>query len=272
MKIFSDETLLQSPIKSSMNYAWTAMRNNWIGTLWAALIFVVIMVASAIPLIGLIASVAQGILFYSLGYWIVDRIKSSDSIAGFAEKIQTDSVGAMLTEKLAPATGFYVGFMIFSLLMSFMTLAILWATGGFSAITLTMQQSTAQMTPEQMQLFYAQILSASTPALAFMLISALFFGYIWPLVYGYALLQKSFGDAFNAVFMLFSPRFWRAAFTGRYFVTVTLWTLVVLGVGLATGICMAVIFLIPLGILLLMWLIYFSATLSAATYNFSEGI
>ncbi len=272
MKIFSDETLLQSPIKSSMNYAWTAMRSNWANTLWTALILLVLILAGAIPLVGLIASIAQGILLYSLGYWVVDRIKTGETLEGFVQKVKAEKLGAMLSEKLAPATGFYVGFMIFSLLMGLITIAILWATGGFAAIATTMQQQPGQMSPEQMEVFYAQILAASTPALAFILFTSLFFGYIWPLVYGYALFQKSFGDAFNAVFMLFSPRFWRAAFTGKYFVTVALWTLVVLGVGIVTGICMAVMFLIPLGVLLLIWLVYFSATLSAATYNFSEGI
>ena len=272
MQIFSDETLIQSPVKGSMNYAWMAMRAKWSNTIWAALILLVVFLLSALPVIGLLASVIQGILFYSLGYWVVDRIREGGSPDGFIQRVTQDGVGALLTEKLAPATGFYLGFMIFSLLMGLITLAILWATGGFNAIAVTMQQQPAHMTPEQMEVFYAQILAASSPALAFMLFTSLFFGYIWPLVYGYALVQKSFGDAFGAVFMLFSPRFWKASFTGKYFITVALWTLVLLGVGIVTGICMAVIFLIPLGVLLLMWLVYFSATLGAATYNFSEGI
>ena len=150
---------------------------------------------------------------------------------------------------------------------------IFWLSGGSEVSALVEQLQTMQnQAPEQSYEIYMQIAELSIPTLLFFLITSLFFSYLWPLVYGYALLQRSFVDAFNAVFMFLSTAFWRAAFTGGYFKTVSLWMLVSLGVGLLMGLCLMTFELLPVAILLILWLVYFTAIISVSTYNASDDI
>jgi len=127
-------------------------------------------------------------------------------------------------------------------------------------------------TPEQITEFYMQIVAAGTPAIIFILATSLFFSYLWPVVYGYALQQRTFGDALNSVFMFFSPNFWKAAFTGAYFKLATLWMLVLTGAGFLMGFTIAIPILLPFLMLLLIWTVYFTSAVSAAAYNMFDNI
>jgi hypothetical protein len=274
MRILKDENLVTSPIRSAMAYAWAAISGNWKNSVLVALALLVLSLLAMLPLIGVVASVIQGILFYALAYWFVDRVRESDSVEAFRTRMAGEEARTILAGYFGPGAGFYTGFVVISLIMMALTVLILWLSGGFAAIEVaaTQMQADPNASPEQMTAVYAQVMGASMPALAFMLITSLFFSYVWPLVYGYGLLQKSFVDAFNSVFMLFSPRFWKATFTGRYFVLVSLWMLVLLGAGFLLGITFATFILIPVGILLMMWMVYFSATVGVAAYNMSDDI
>jgi len=46
--------------------------------------------------------------------------------------------------------------------------------------------------------------------------------------------------------------------------------LIMLGAAIALGVCMATVILIPAGVLLLLWMIYFTAIACAQAYNFYE--
>ncbi|WP_456380536.1 hypothetical protein [Hydrogenimonas sp.] len=273
MRILQDETFVTSPINTAMGYTWSAISANWKNTIVVALALILLSILSIVPLLGFVASVVQAIVLYALGYWIVDRIKGVPDVASFKERAATEDFKAMMVEFFSPAAGFYVGFMVFSIIMMLITAAIFWITGGFGMMGMVMeQQQLPNASPEEAYALYAQFLGTSTPALLFVLITSLFFSYLWPLVYGYALFQRTFSDAFNAVFMFFSKRFWQAAFTGSYFKIVTLWMLILFGVGIVMGISIGTVILLPLGILVLLWMVYFTAVVSAETYNISENI
>lgn len=273
MRILSDETLITSPINSAMGYSWAAISANWKNTAIVALALILLSILSIVPLVGFLASVVQAIVLYALGYWMADRLKTSRDIETFKQIAGDESSKAMMAEFFSPAAGFYVGFMVFSIIMMIITAGIFWITGGFEMVTaMEHHMPGANPSPDEVYAFYMQILGGSAPAVMFVLITSLFFSYLWPLVYGYALFQRSFSDAFNAVFMFFSMRFWRAAFTGPYFKIVTLWMLILFGVGLLMGICIGVLILLPVGILLLLWMVYFTAVVSAEAYNISDEI
>jgi hypothetical protein len=274
MRIFSDETLVTSPINTAMGYTWIAISANWKNTIIVALVLILLSILSLVPILGFVASAVQGIVLYALGYWIVDRIKECSHTEMFKERVASDTFKAMISSLFPPAAGYYVGFMIFSIIMMIITVGIFWITGGFEMVTIAseQQQHMQNASPEEVYAFYAQIVGSSSPALVFVLITSLFFSYLWPLVYGYALFQRTFSDAFNAVFMFFSTRFWRAAFTGAYFRLVTLWMLILFGVGLLMGICIGIVILLPLGILLLLWMVYFTSVVAAESYNLTDDI
>ena len=271
MRILSDPSFRDAPISTAMAYAQTAITGNWRITILVALALLVLSLLQAIPLVNILFSLIQGVVLYAMAYWIVDRAKSSTDVVAFRERVRGDNERAAMFEFFGPAAGYYVGFFIFSFIMMLITLGLFWLSGGFTMMA-SIQPPGPDATPDQIYAFYAQIFGVSTPSLLFILITSLFFSYLWPLVYGYALFQRNFGDAFNAVFMFFSTRFWRAAFTGSYFKIAMLWMLVVFGVGILMGVTLATVILLPLGILLLMWLVYFTATASAAAYNLTDAV
>ncbi len=272
MKIYPDESLLKHPVNSTMAYSWAAVSGNWKNSAVVALALLVLSLLQIVPFVGLLFGIVQSVILYSMGYWVADRLKRYNDVDSFRNGMRNESERSIMFEFLAPATGFYVGFVLFSIVMALITLAIFWLSGGFEAVVQLRQPIGVDTTPEQMYAFYAQIFTSSSPAILFVLITSLFFGYVWPMVYGYALQQRSFTDALNAVFMIFSTAFWRASFTASYFKLVSIWMLVLFGATLLMGFALATFVLIPLFILILIWTLYFTSIVSAAAYNMSDDI
>jgi len=182
-----------------MSYTWIAISGRWKNTVIVALALILLSILSIVPVLGFIASVVQAIVLYALGYWVVDRIKESGSMDAFKEGVATEKIKTMMFAFFSPAAGYYVGFMIFSIIMMIVTVGIFWITGGFEMVAaMQHQQPGPDSSPEELYAFYVQIMGVSTPTILFLLITSLFFSYLWPLVYGYALFQRTFSDAFNA--------------------------------------------------------------------------
>ncbi len=273
MKILKDPALSGNPIRTAIAYTWAALSGSWKNTSIVAAILLLLILLEFIPLIGWIASIFQSIVVYALAYYVADRAKGAPALENFKRAMAQSDAKEMLFGFLSPAAGYYTGFIVFSLILALVSALIFWLTGGTEAFTLIEEHANmANATPEQTYQFYIQVLGLSSPTLVFILITSLFFSYLWPLVYGYALCQRTFGDAFNAVFMFFSPTFWKAAFSVDYFVTVSLWMLVVLGMGILMGFALATFILIPVAVLLILWLTYFTAIVSIETYDMQENI
>ncbi len=273
MHILTDENLRSRPIPSALDYTWAALSGNWKNSAIVASVLLVLTILQALPLVGVIAAVLSSVILYSVAYWIVGEMMESGSAAQFKERIGAGGAKEMLLSYISPAFGFYLGFILVSILVIAATSLIFWLTGGEAVFGMVQEQmGRPDATPQQTMELYAKIVATSTPTLIFFLIISSFFGYLWPLIYGYALLQRSFSDALNAVFMLFSPRFWSASFTGKYLKTVSLWMLLAIGATILIAVCAALVLLIPVAILLMIWLAYFTAIVAVESYNFSEDI
>lgn len=273
MRIFSDDTLITRPITAGRAYAWAALSANWTTTLLIALSLAILSVLSAIPLLGLFASVVQGIFLYAPAYRIVALMRQNGTPETFKNAMAAENVQSVLTKHFGPSAGYYLGFMVMTLAVFVITGLIFWLGGGSETLMVSvthMQGDTP--TPEQIDALYGQAAGGGSAAFLFLILVSLFFSYVWPLVYGYALTQERFGEAFKASFMLLSPRFWRASFNGAYFRHVSLWMLIMLAAAIVLGICMATVILIPVGLLLLLWMIYFTAIAAAEAYNFFEDL
>ena len=268
MQILQDENLREKPIGSALNYTWAALSANWKNSAVIAGLLLLLSLFQAIPMVGMIAAIAQGIVSSALAYWVVEKLTSSTNLKSFKEGVESAGPKEMLFRFIAPASGFYLGIVITTIIFMAATALIFWLIGGSAMFGIFSEQ----MSGDQMTIAQTTIFETIIPVTIFILVTATFFGYIWPLVYGYALLQRSFSDALNALFMLFSTRFWRAAFTMQYFKVVSLWMLILFGAMLLAGICTAFFILIPVAVLILLWLTYFSAIVAAETYNFSDDI
>ena len=273
MQILQDKSFRIRPVGTALTWTWAALSASWKNTSIVAALLLILALLQFVPFIGWLVSFFQGILLYAIAYWVVDRLKGSAAVENFKTAVSQSDPKEVLFEFFSPAAGYYTGFMLFSIIMITLSALIFWLSGGSEVSALVEQLQTMQnQAPEQSYEIYVQMAELSIPTLLFFLITSLFFSYLWPLVYGYALLQHTFVDAFNAAFMFFSTPFWRAAFTGGYFKTVSLWMLVSLGVGLLMGLCLMTFVLLPVAILLILWLVYFTAIVSVSTYNASDDI
>jgi len=272
MRIFSDETLITQPITAARAYAWAALSANWTTTALIALALAILSVLSVLPLIGFFASIIQGILLYAPAYRLVALMRQSGSAEDFKARMASEKAPVMLTDRFATAAGYYTGFMVMTLVVFLIAGAIFWLGGGTESlmVSATQLEQSASPSPEQIEALYGLVAGAGSAAFAFLIIVSLLLGYVWPLSYGYALSKEGFGEAFGAAFTLLSPAFWRASFNGAYFRHVSLWMLIMLGAAIALGVCMATVILIPAGVLLLLWMIYFTAIACAQAYNFYE--
>ena len=177
MQILKDPACRTASITTAMAYSRAAMSANWKNTLLAATVLLLLGAASMIPLLGIAASMFQTVLFYALAFWFVFRLRDSENIEVFREKAGGDALSTMLTGWLSPAMGYYVGFMLFSLLMIVITGVLLGLSGGFEAVSsrATMQQGATQ---QEMAALYAQLGTSSLPAMLFLILSSLFFSYL----------------------------------------------------------------------------------------------
>ena len=272
MKIYPDENLLKHPVNSAIAYSWAAVGGNWKNSAVVGLALLALSLLQILPFVGFLFGVVQSLILYSMGYWAADRLKRYGDVDSFRNGMRDESERSIVFEFLAPASGFYVGFVLFSIVMGLITLAIFWLSGGFETVVQVMHPLGVDTPPEQIEALYAQLYASSSPAILFILITSLFFGYVWPLVYGYALQQRSFTDALNAVFMIFSTAFWKASFTAAYFKLVSVWMLVLLAAAILMGFTLVTFLLFPLFILILIWSVYFTSIVSAAAYNMSDDI
>ena len=274
MRIFKDPHLITAPISTARHYAWAALTADWKKSGLILLLLILLSFASAIPLLGLFASFFQAVFLYALAYWIVEALRESESVEALRQKVTLTDLKAMLTDHFAPAAGYYAGIMVLSLLFMAFGALVLWATGGlemFEESVIQMQHG-GQMTDQQATVLYGQMVAAGSTTFVIVAVASLFVSYVWPLSYGFALTQKGFGDAFRAAFTLFSPRFWKATFNGAYFRHVSIWMLVMLLAGFLLGVSMALIVLLPVGLAILLWMVYFTAVAAAESYNFTETI
>jgi hypothetical protein len=273
MRLFADPLFDERPLEAARRYAWLALRGDWKNTAIVMGTLLVLALLQAIPLLGMLASLAQGMIVYGLGWWIVDLLRRTDNETAFARALPMETPTRRMGGYLSPAAGYYTGVFVLSLIM-FTLAGMIFALTGGGEFTATIEQWQQSGTHTQAEAATAamQLGSEAGPTVAFVLLTTLFFSYVWPLSYGYALSQTTFGGAFKAAFAIFSPRFWRASFNGRYFKTVSVWMLIVFAAAIGVAFCMATLLLAPVGIGLLLWLVLYTAIVAAALYHAAPEI
>jgi hypothetical protein len=273
VRLFADPLFDDRPLEAARRYAWLALRGDWKSTAIILATLLVLTLLQAVPLLGMLASLAQGLIVYGLGWWIVDLLRRTDSESAFAQALPAEAPTRRMGGYLAPAAGYYTGVFVLSLIIFTLAGAIFALTGGSEfAATAEQWQQNGVHTQAEAAAAAIQLGGEAGPTIAFMLLATLLLSYVWPLSYGYALSQTDFGGAFKAAFAIFSPRFWRASFTGRYFKTVSIWMLIVFGAAIGVAFCMATLLLAPVGIGLLLWLVLYTAIVAAALYHAAPEI
>jgi len=212
-----DEAIEGEPVKNSFRLLREFIMLNKTFTLTAIGIFILLNVLGSIPVIALIFAVLAGIYGISLQIHAGRTLYGTESIDTFLAEIESSKINEVLSRHVSTASGVYVGWM---LLMMLLLLILGFALSFSGAVTQKMDE--------------AAVLMALTQFSGPIILIALLFSYVQPLVHSNILLANSFGEGLKAVFTLFSKDVWRSAMQKVYFVYIA-------KIGIVVGILLVVI-------------------------------
>ncbi len=240
-------------VKQAYSLAWRFFTNNKLASFLAMAVIFGLYSLSVIPLLGFFIAIAAGIALFSVQTFVAKTLISSKSDDEYNEKVQGATFKELLTEHLSIASGGFLGFFVVEIIMIVVMFTLFAVTIGVESLT---QLSDQTMTPEQqMQIFQ----SVGIVGLIFILV-VMFFAYIYPLVLGKVYASKDFGEAFAAIFTMFSPTVWKASFNVQYFVMITMLHLTAIGMFILMVISTMTIVLIPLAFFMAYLLILYATT------------
>ena len=195
-----DEALSSEPIKNTFRLGWEFIKLNQTFTLTAMIILIVLNVFGMIPLVSLIFMVLSAVFGLVIQIHVGKTFYESQDIKSYIHEIRDSSIDKLLTRHVATAFGAYIGWVVLLLLLIFL----------FGFIGGSMGIINEQM--NEVDLVNAVV------ALGFpMLLMALVFSYVQPLVQANIMMANGLQEGFKAVFTLFSIRLWRSAFQSAYF-------------------------------------------------------
>jgi len=220
---------LEHPVKYTVMLTKEVITLNKRLFLGITAIVTLLMYLSAIPIVGMVASILSGILLFTLFYFIGKTFYRSQTMDEFVDAIRSMTLADLWKNYLKPASGAYLGWAALSLVMLLLTGALVSLSGHGDSLIVAIQSGDPSVMLDAMP---AMILP-------FILIALLM--YVSPLVLANVIKADNFNDAFKAVFTFFSKDVWRRAFTGEYFKYMTVLGLIMLAFLFVMAIVSAVI-------------------------------
>ncbi|GEM_PF-1229861 len=225
----------REPVRNSLRLGWEFFTQN---TKLAAVVLGVavgLQLLSTIPLIGLVAVVAFSVVGQGIQIYAGRHFYASKDIVEFVEGVKGIPPVAFMTRYKEQAFGAWLGWFLVSMIFMVVAAVLFFAMGGGAEIH-------ADMTDEEA----LNVMMTMSGAFLPMVFVGLLLSYVYPLVQGRIIFSESFGEAFRAVFSLFSPALWRRAMSGEYFRFVLWFGLVLTGFAVAVMAAASVLMLIPL--------------------------
>jgi len=207
---------LEHPVKYTVMLTKEVISLNKRLFLGMTAIVTLLMYLSAIPIVGMFASILSGILLFTLFYFIGKTFYRSRTMDEFVNTIRSMTLADLWQNYLKPASGAYLGWVFLSLVMLLLTGILISLSGYGDSLVMAMQSQDPTVMLDAM------------PALILPFILVLLLMYVAPLVLANVIKADNFNDAFRAVFTFFSKDVWRRAFTGEYFKYMTALGLIML--------------------------------------------
>jgi hypothetical protein len=224
------------PVKNAYRLGWEFVQQNWTLVLATLGVFVLLTLLEMIPLIGIVAAIALGVFVQAVQIYVGRSFYEAESIERFVEGAAATSLKEFLTRYQAPAFGAWLGWFVIGMAMMLLWILMI----GLSGLDPAAFEGGVQ--DEAQALEFLKVMGTATLPL---ILIGLLLSYVYPIVQGRIILSDTFGDAFKAVFSLFSPTVWSHAMKGEYFSFVLVFGLVLIGFSFVVGIVMALLMLIP---------------------------
>jgi len=209
-----DEASEFEPVKNTFRLGWEFIRLNQTFTLTVLAILILLNLLGIIPLFSLIAPMLAGVLSMTLQIYAGRTVYESKNITDYVERIKNSRIDSeALKGHFSTAFGAYVGWIV--LFIAFMFIASIVAVSS-GLINENMSEPDILM-------------ALASLAFPFMLV-ALILSYVQPLVHSNIVLSNGFVEGFKAVFTLFSRDVWSSAMQKSYFVYVSIFGLLIIGI------------------------------------------
>ncbi len=236
----------------------TAVKSNWgLAVSWGAVV-VLLSLLSMVPIVGLFVSIVSSAFYYAFLLLMSHRFKETELSPESVRSVMKElSLGEAFSRYMGSGFGFWLGFIVLSILSMVLFFALAFVFGGLGAISDIASYGRVG----------GSTLGAVFVVVFLVLIFWLWLFYVLPLMVSRAILRgkPSFESTFMAVVSIFTPSFVKESFSNNYIGIGGMWSLV-LTVGII-GFTLAIVLIItiPVAILILYWLqIYLS--LSAVSY------
>jgi len=223
-----DEAIEHEPVKNSFRLGREFIMLNKKFTLMAIAIFIILNIFGAVPLVGIVFSVLAGIFAIAIQIHIGSTLYGTDNIESYVNQIEESRIDEVLGRHMSTASGVYMGWLALMVLIFFMLGLFLSFSGAV----------TQNMSEVAMLKVIGQY---SMP----IILLALLFSYVQPLVHSNIILATSFGEGLKAVFTLFSKDVWRSAMQKHYFMYVAKVGLVMSAVVILVSLLVAGTMMVP---------------------------
>lgn len=206
-----DEALDFEPVKNTFRLAWEFIILNKNFTLMAMGAFVLLNFLGTLPVIGFILTVFAAAFGIVMQMHVGRTLYGTANIETYVDEIQKSSIKEALSNYLQTAFGIYLSWLVFMLLIIF----------SFSLLGITTGVFTEDMNEND-------IVNAFSDLGLPLVIFALLFSYLQPLVHSNIVLSNSGGEGFKAVFTIFTKDVWSSAMQKPYFFYVVKVALIIL--------------------------------------------
>jgi hypothetical protein len=247
-------------VKQTYSLAWRFFKHHKIASFIAMGVIFVLYIFSMIPLIGFFVAIAVGIVDISIQVYIAKLVEYSESDEEYDNNVMHMSPSDLLIKYFGTAAGAYLGFILVGIIIFVVLGVIASFTVGTGFLTAMV---TGEMEPENQMQLVNTLSGLLFPVGLFFL----FYGYIYPLVFGRVISSNSFGDAFKSMLLVFSPNIWKASFNVKYMLLM----LALHGTGILTAIlaaiCAMTFVLIPVAFFLVYLFVVYMAIVSVNSYR-----
>ena len=195
-----------------LDYSFQSVLKNWKAVLVYGLVFVVLTLLSLIPVLSLVTNPLVQLLTIQIAVYYGTPLLKEVSKDGLYSFIENSTVGKVFTERFEVSAGIFLSSFVITLLISLTIVAVVLLSGiPFTYHSIESLEG-AELTSFLLR-FFALFL------LIFLVIS--WYLYVYPIAMGYAMSKEGFGEAFLALFKIFSPSLWKKALSFKYFVFIT---------------------------------------------------
>ena len=239
-----------APVKNAFRLGLEFMDRNRLLAAITMGLFLLLSLLEMVPVLGMLAGIALGVFSQAVQIYVGRTFYVASDIEAFVAEAESATFKEFLTRYQAQAFGAWLGWLVLSLTFMMLFLAFFFVGGpDLSAFTEENMQNEAQA-----YALLIGILEAGLPVI----LAGLLLSYVYPVAQGRVIRSESFGEAFVAVFSIFSPTVWAAAMSKEYFTYVFFFSLALMGIAALVIATMMLLLLIPFlgAVLILAWTIF----------------